>query len=740
MANLGHRLRYLFLESGQRDRPLFEAYFVRMTTAGPDVFCACNGWTVGGGVDDHASQASAAYVRRDVIVWSDLVKLRYGNGPAACPVLWSTMEAYTRQTATVFDALRVDNAHSTPAHVAAHMLRVARAANARIYVVAELFTGSDELDAHYLSSVGGIHAIVVEAMRAKDARDLSRLVYRFGGGERRPVGSLTVPPQLLRPTVPAALFMDCSHDNRTPAQDRHLGDTLSNAACVWASNCAVGSTWGLDELVPYNVSVADERRLYALVAGGTSGIGAAKARLGELHESLVRRGFSETHVHQQGNLIVTQRHNPVTHEAFFVVAHMCFDEPTDATPSTHTVAMPHNVQLQLEVAWALRTHATWRDGYIGDGPYICGVEEGAKLEEIDERRAHDVMYFDGAVLHLRNFPAGAVAVLRSHLAPEAALALKELLSLLATGPHEALTDCSLLDLNVVLYRCEAEEQATTSTGCYVVPALGPANFCGLAGVLWLLETRASDLGSPLFDNLRSGDWLMSYCWERLERHAHVTPNVLPMAAWLKHATALCGRLPRHLIPRYFAQLVHTLHAACVARCAELMSPFVREQGGFVLQLALGGVQMHGHCPGADILNVIGGVSWRGSRATMAAGLPWFSSGYMRCWGRDTCIALRGLYLVTGRFDEARELLRVFAATVRNGVVPNLLDGAANPRYNARDATWWFLQALQDTWRFDREATSAFLLKARVPRLYPNQHGPKAAYTTIADIVQEVRYD
>ncbi|MCA1628874.1 MAG: amylo-alpha-1,6-glucosidase [Acidobacteria bacterium] len=87
-----------------------------------------------------------------------------------------------------------------------------------------------------------------------------------------------------------------------------------------------------------------------------------------------------------------------------------------------------------------------------------------------------------------------------------------------------------------------------------------------------------------------------------------------------------------------------------------------------------------------------------SLSTVIAGYHWFTD-----WGRDTMISLTGLALVSRRFEEARETLLAFAASLDQGLIPNRFpDAGERPEYNTADATLWFVNAVGEYLRRARD--------------------------------------
>ena len=95
--------------------------------------------------------------------------------------------------------------------------------------------------------------------------------------------------------------------------------------------------------------------------------------------------------------------------------------------------------------------------------------------------------------------------------------------------------------------------------------------------------------------------------------------------------------------------------------------------------------------------------------TVIAGYHWFTD-----WGRDTMISLEGLTLVTGRHNEAGNLLRTFGRYVRDGLIPNMFpEGQQQGLYHTADASLWYFHALG---RYLAATNDATTLKHLLPTL------------------------
>lgn len=97
--------------------------------------------------------------------------------------------------------------------------------------------------------------------------------------------------------------------------------------------------------------------------------------------------------------------------------------------------------------------------------------------------------------------------------------------------------------------------------------------------------------------------------------------------------------------------------------------------------------------------------------TILAGYPWFGD-----WGRDTMIALPGLTLATGRFEDARSILKTFSKYVDKGMLPNKFpdyDGE-ELMYNTIDASLWYFYAIHKYLEYTGDY--AFVEKELVPSM------------------------
>ncbi|KAH6958488.1 glucanotransferase domain of glycogen debranching enzyme-domain-containing protein [Fusarium avenaceum] len=765
------------------ENPLIESYFTRLpsndTTSKlkpEEMALANNGWVWGGNaLVDNAGPDSRVYLRREVIVWGDCVKLRYGSGPDDNPWLWEHMTKYARTLAKYFAGLRIDNCHSTPIHVAEHILDEARRVRPDLYVVAELFTGSEEMDYVFVKRLG-LSSLIREAMQAWSTGELSRLVHKHGG---RPIGSFEVDEvsksetrtpsgspttaksddtngtgsrsreiiRTIKPSPVHALFMDCTHDNETPAQKRDARDTLPNAALVCMCSSATGSVMGYDEIYPKLVDLVNETRLYTSasseskpikIGGGEDGIGGVKKLLNQIHTLMGKDGYDETHIHHEDQYITVHRVHPESRKGYFLIAHTAFPGYGNGNGDFSPVQLSGTKARHLG-SWMLEVDASEEatQQVLGDKKHLRGLP--SRVKDVPGIRM-EINGDDTTITVRDKFPPGSIALFETWI--PAAEHSSGLDNYVTSGAKEAWSELSLSDLNFLMYRCEAEERAESDgrDGVYDIPGHGKLVYAGLQGWWSLFKyiIKDNNLAHPLCQNLRDGEWALDFILARLERIS-ATPGNEALAQplrWLEERFDAIRKIPSFLLPRYFGLVLRTAYMASWEKSLELMNTNVRDGQWFLQSLAMVSVQQVGYVKSASL--------WPNKLVpSLAAGLPHFAVEWARCWGRDVFIALRGLLIGTGRFSDAKEHILAFASVLKHGMIPNLLSSGDAPRYNSRDSIWFFLQCIQDYTRFAPEGLD--ILKAKVKRRflpYDDTWFPtddERAYSkesTIEEVIQE----
>jgi len=641
------------------------------------------------------------YFRRELNQWSDIVKLNFGQCEADSPHLWAYMKEYTRLIATTFHGARLDNCHSTPLHVAQYLMDYAREINPNFFILGELFTNSETLNHLFINKLG-INTLVLESFHARLPYNIGRMICKHG---RLAIGSLFRLQSVLQPRRSQYILYDQTHDNPSVIERRSLADLLPRSAYVSMSSTPTGSNRGYDELVPHHIDVVHERRFYQKWTDDMlKNFILAKSILNRLHQHLSSEGYTRIIADQLcPNTLMLTRQHPITNSTIILIGR------TDLVPLTEVkeTIEPLLIQGQIEeilfemnISWATKENPL--ETFVRDIDLINGLREKDIHVDIRQNLTKDQCQFveitqensnsmTKVVFNEEAFLPGSIIAFNINLLPIARNASNQLREEILVNQlssfRSLISHCSLVDLNFILYRCKNEE----NNEIYTIPEYGPLVYAGLQGIeSVLLEIRSLTTEPmtkhPLCLHLKQGNWLMKYLSQRLIENRRTEL----IGQWFEKYFQFIQQLPKYLILVYFDILINRTYETCVQRVFELMpTSFIQQGSSFVKALALTSVQMMGIVSNARLPNY--DETQRDEQfPSMAAGLPNFAEGIWRNWGRDTFIALRGLLLLTGRYQEARHLILTYASCLRHGLIPNLLAG---PRYNARDAIWFWLYSI-----------------------------------------------
>ncbi|XP_076462933.1 glycogen debranching enzyme-like [Babylonia areolata] len=596
----------------------------------PQLVWAVNGFVYGDDPLRNFAEESQVYLRRELVPWVDTIKLRYGKCQEDNPVLWDFMKIYVEQTARVFHGFRIDNAHSTPLHVAEHMLDVARRQRRELFVLAELFVGDGSMERYFVNRLG-INGIFKEVLNAHCQGELRGFVAEFSG---EPLGSLIQPRvRELEPSSAPAVFYDQTHDNDTPMRFRSEFTMWPSAAVVAMTRCAVGSNRGYDELVPHHINVVTETRLYQRWvrdknrngegADSSTGIIRGKRALNVLHRRLAEEGYTQLHTEDViPGVVAITRYNPVTLKSVILVTSLIFQMPPDLNQKfffnpLRIEGVVEEVVFEGNLIHNPRCNYKRNEKEINGLPsagYFLDLQEHMHIsysnyckEDFSEEEDRTIVFFN-------NFTPGTVVALQCAPTEKAKKALEgvhwglsQYSSIFRSYTGDSSYKCkwqdsafrkiagrlSLSDLNRILYRVGVEEEGDGfGFSTYKIPNYGNLCYCGLRGVMSVLaEIRPQHkMGHPLCDNLRDGPWLMDYIVARFK----VAGSTKPLADWLEVLFRHVKNLPPSVKPRYFDAVIAGTYVALREMGLQQFTPFVKLGSTFVQALALSCTQFLGY--------------------------------------------------------------------------------------------------------------------------------------------------
>ena len=261
---------------------------------------------------------------------------------------------------------------------------------------------------------------------------------------------------------------------------------------------------------------------------------------------------------------------------------------------------------------------------------------------------------------------------------------------------------NLNDINLILYKCDEEELSNTNgiKSTYTFDSFGPLIYAGISQIHKILNDYKFGCNifdnetEPVIENIKSGDWFLRYSIERLKNYKNIKEIYDNLNIIFEDYIKLNPSQKIFMITKII-DCIYNISLLRFFSLLKINSDNSPCEFNYILYSAI--PQFIGNIDSSKMK-----INDNNEKFSLAAGLPYNSSGNSRNFGRDTFVAFKGIFLITGLFNEAKKIILSYASTMKYGLISNKFNDSKHFRYDSRDVTWLFLKSIIDYIEFSND--------------------------------------
>ena len=379
---------------------------------------------------------------------------------------------------------------------------------------------------------------------------------------------------------------------------------------------------------------------------------------------------------------------------------------------------------------------------IIDNQYLLGINGNIIFNKDINYLNHisSIKYYkEKTIINFQSFPSNSLIILRFSLDNEINNVIENLnksLDILFNKGDNFIDKYDLYDINRILYHTENEEREWSfkKRGTYELNIIEDKNlnnerkqnkkikfiYSGLHQIMDIIKKiKRKEKQNILFNDdinnnngkissflddkkfiyslycdIAENNYLIDYIIERINN----IKSFSLMNDYLKNnILSNYKQLPSHLKTLFFESIIISLYQNIIRIALQNIPLTILNFGDFATALSLCRYEFFGQISSSSsfILDLAKNQNNTVSNISISKGIPYNTIGSERMYFRDTLISFKALFLLSNSFSEGKNILKIIASSLRNGLIPDFFDEGEKPRYNSRDTCWYFIHSIKN---------------------------------------------